>query len=117
MRIPPTVFLALVVFVVFAGACSSTAADAAPETTTTASTTSTSEAPTTTQLDVVTTVTRVPAPELSSEGHITVGSTQYDFAFECYHAGAGDILALGVGDDPNSGDATQAIVQAFLGQT
>jgi len=46
-----------------------------------------------------------------------IGSTRYDFAFGCYHAGAGDILALGVGDDPDGDGTTQAIVQAFLGQT
>lgn len=59
---------------------------------------------------------RIPAEELGSEGHITIGSTRYDFAFECYAAGAGDILALGVGIDPNNGEATEAIIQAFLGQ-
>lgn len=117
MRLPPR-FPAVVLTAALLGACSSTTPDAAPTTTQPSTTsTSTTAAPTTTQLEVVTTIRRVPAAELSSDGHITVGSTQYDFAFECYHAGAGDILALGVGDDPNSTESTQAIVQAFLGQT
>ena len=70
----------------------------------------------TTLLDVVTTIRRVPAAELTSEGTITVGSAEFDFAFECYAAGAGDILALGVGEDPESDAPTQAIVQAFFGR-
>ena len=32
-------------------------------------------------------------------------------------AGAGDLLALGVGDEPGTNEPTQAIVQAFFGQT
>lgn len=117
MRVP-LILRATVLVVIYAVAgCSSTTADVAPTSTSAAPTTTTTSAPATTALEVVTTVQRVPAAELSSEGHITVGSTQYDFAFECYHAGAGDILALGVGDDPSGDTPTQAIVQAFLGQT
>lgn len=116
MRIPPHLVAAIVALSTLAVACSSsddqvTPTSAPPETTTT-----TTNAPTTSQLEVVTTIRRIPSEELGSEGHITVGSTRYDFAFECYHAGAGDILALGVGDDPDGEDTTQAIVQAFLGQ-
>ena len=58
----------------------------------------------------------MPAAELSSTGFVTVDSVQYDFAFECWAAGAGDILALGVGEDGQSGETTQAIVQAFFGE-
>ena len=70
----------------------------------------------TAEIEVVTTVQLVPAQELTSEGTITIGAIDYGFAFECYAAGAGDILALGIGSDPETGEETQAIVQAFLGQ-
>lgn len=96
------------------GAVDSTAPTAAPALDVAESTTTT-VSPTTT-LDVVTTIRRVPASELTSEGFITVGEDQYNFSFECYAAGAGDILALGVGVDPETSETTQAIVQAFLGQ-
>ena len=111
MRIPP--FLIAGVGLLLA-ACSS--ADTAAPDTTVGSTVPPSTAPPTTQLEVVTTIRRVPSDELASVGHVTVGSVQYDFAFECWAAGAGDILALGVGEDPESNEPTQAIVQAFFGQ-
>ncbi len=115
MRIPPYFCAALVAFAVAGVSCSSTVADSAPSTTTTTTTTSTTTT-STTQLDVVTTIRRIPAKEFASEGHITIGATRYDFAFECFAAGAGDILALGIGDDPETGEPTQVVVQAFLGQ-
>ena len=115
MRIPPTLCAAIVVMAVSAGACSSSSEGATPSTTAAPSTSSTSSS-TTTELEVVTTIRAVPAPELASEGHITIGSSRFDFAFECYAAGAGDILALGIGTDSATGTRTQAIVQAFLGQ-
>lgn len=95
-------------------ACSSEPAElVSPAPTETAPATTTT---TTTPFEVVTTIRRVPAEELASMGTITIGPTDYNFAFECYAAGAGDILALGVGSDPETGVETQAIVQAFLGQ-
>ena len=90
-------------------------AEAAP-TTTVAPASSTSTTPSTV-FEVVTTIQRVPAGELTSAGTISIGSVEHDFAFECYAAGAGDILALGVSTDAATGTETQAIVQAFLGQT
>lgn len=101
-----------------AAACSSSAPEAAPETPTTTVATTTSAAVTTSTApqQVSTTIERVPSSELTSVGHVTVGSVQYDFAFECWAAGASDILALGVGEDPESDELTQAIVQAFTGQ-
>ena len=81
-----------------------------------ATTTTQAPTPTTTDFEVVTTIQLVPAGELTSAGTITIGDIDYGFAFECYAAGAGDILALGIGSDPDTGDETQAIVQAFLGQ-
>lgn len=97
-----------------AAACSSAPEQAAPAPTTAPPTTTTTT--TTTLLEVVTTIRRVPADELGSVGYVTIGETQYDFAFECFAAGAGDVLALGVGEAPGSEVATQAVVQAFFGQ-
>ncbi len=121
MRIPPThgVLRAAVLgtaLLLGLAACTSGESDAAVETTTTTTESpETSQAPTTT-VEVATTIERVPSSELVSAGHVTIGSTQYDFAFECWAAGAGDILALGVGQDPESSEETQVIVQAFFGQ-
>ena len=115
MKVPPIYFSLFVVLAVLGGACSSAVPESAPTTTSTTSVTTTT--PPTTQLEVVTTVRRVPSAELASPGHITIGTVQYDFAFECWAAGAGDILALGVGDEPGTKEPIQAIVQAFLGQT
>ena len=108
-------FALLVGALLFAACSSDPGEQAAVETSTTtvAPTTSTT---TTTELEVVTTIRRVPASELASEGTINIGATEYGFAFECYAAGAGDILALGIGEDPVTGVETQAIVQAFFGQ-
>jgi len=115
MRIRPTFLATLVVSAFFASSCSSSAVDVTPSTTAVPSVSSTSTS-TTVEFEVVTTIRRIPAPELASDGHITIGPTRYDFAFECYAAGAGDILALGIGEDSLTGTQTQAIVQAFLGQ-
>jgi len=107
--------LALAVASLVAAACSSEAAEQVSVASST-----TTEAPEPTEssvLEVGTTIQRVPAEELASEGNITIGSEDYGFAFECYAAGAGDILALGIGADPQNGEETQAIVQAFFGQT
>ena len=106
---------ALALAALFFVACSSEPDDLAEVAAPTTSTTTT-VATTTTELQVVATVQRVPASELTSSGTIAIGPTEYAFAFECYAAGAGDILALGVGTDPESGTETQAIVQAFFGQ-
>lgn len=102
--------------VVLAG-CSSTDTDVAGVSTSMPSTSST-----TTSTTVVAVVESteppeaelIPATELRSPGTITIDDAVHEFAFECYAAGVGDVLALGVGTgdtDPN----TQAIVQAFFG--
>lgn len=117
MRVPP--FLIAAFGVLLLTACTSAPPDAAESTSTTTvapTTTTTTIATTEAAIDVPTTIERVPSSELVSEGHVTIGSTQYTFAFECWAAGAGDILALGVGLDPESDETTQVIVQAFLGQ-
>lgn len=124
-------FAGLAAAAVLFAACSSDTSELAEAETTTTTTTiagetavagETTVAPavesssSTTEIEVVTTVQLVPAQELTSEGTITIGAIDYGFAFECYAAGAGDILALGIGSDPETGEETQAIVQAFLGQ-
>lgn len=110
-------------FAVFAAAtvlaaCSSTGEvdDVAPVSTTEPPSTTTTSTVAPTSTDVSTTILNVPSPDLASPGLITIGSDEYAFAFECYAAGAGDILALGIGTDPNSNGEVQAVVQAFLGQ-
>lgn len=113
MRIPPYLFAGAGILL---AACSSSSATVAPDPTVAITVAPTTAPPPTTELEVVTTIRRVPSDELASVGHVTVGSVQYDFAFECWAAGAGDILALGVGEDPESDQPTQAIVQAFFGQ-
>ena len=105
---------ALVVSVLSAG-CSSDDSETAAATTTTATTSTTTTVPPTTSIRVITSIERVPASELTSVGRIEFGEHDFGFAFECYAAGAGDVLALGVGEGPD-GRTTQAIVQAFLGQ-
>lgn len=107
------VAVAALVVAALSAACSSGEPDVAVETTTTSSSTTT--IPTTTSIRVVTSIERVPASELTSVGRIAFGDQEFDFAFECYAAGAGDVLALGVGENAD-GQTTQAIVQAFLGQ-
>lgn len=88
----------------------STSSTALPRTT--VATTAPSAIPISTSLPPQT----VPAPELTSVGEITIAEIDYRFTFECYAAGAGDVLALGVGVDPVTTEATEAIVQAFFGQ-
>lgn len=118
MSRPGALAAAVLGFALVLAACSSSGSDAdalAEPISSTTTTTTTVPVTTTTGLEVVTTIRRVPSSELVSAGHVTVGSVQYDFAFECWAAGAGDILALGVGENPAGDEPTQAIVQAFLG--
>lgn len=97
-------------------ACSSATEAVTPVTITTTTVVPETTTTTTTILDVVTTIRQVPAEELTSSGNVTIDDVQYDFAFECFAAGAGDVLALGVGQDPQTREGTQAIVQMFFGQ-
>ncbi len=93
-------------------ACSAGAEQVQPTTTLATTTTTT----TTLVVEVVTTIRNVPDEELTSTGSITIGQVEYEFAFECFAAGAGDVLALGIGEDPETRALTQATVQMFLGQ-
>ncbi len=101
-----------IVMLLFVVACTSGADVAEPEASSTTSTMSTTS--TTTTEVVNTTVVTVPAPEFSSPGEIIIGEDTWEFVFECYAAGAGDVLALGLGSETD-GAQTQAVVQAFLG--
>lgn len=94
-------------------ACSSEPESAAPSATSAAVTTSTST--TSTTVPEVTTIEVVAAAEFSSAGEVEIDGEVFSFSFECWAAGAGDVLALGVGERESTGEQTQAIVQAFLG--
>lgn len=61
--------------------------------------------------EVVTTTTAPPEPP-SSEGTAKVGDVQYEFAVTCYDRGAGEVRAVGVGEDPISGGQVQLFVEA-----
>lgn len=48
-------------------------------------------------------------------GTITVGDDIYDLAVSCIAPGAGEVLAVGIGES-RSGDRVEAYVQAFVGE-
>ena len=49
-------------------------------------------------------------------GWIQVGGLTLDLAFTCFAPGAGDVVAVGVGEHPVSGQEVRALVQGFLGR-
>ena len=49
-------------------------------------------------------------------GWIQVGGLTLDLAFTCFAPGAGDVVAVGVGEHPVSGQEVKALVQGFLGR-
>ena len=119
MRLPAPGLTALVFLVGFVVSCSSSATSTPPSTSAapaavTKASSSTSVA-TSTSVRTITEVEFVPAPELASPGSITIGDRVFEFAFECYSEGAGDVLAIGVGTDGGRATAGRAIVQAFVG--
>jgi hypothetical protein len=59
------------------------------------------------------TTTTEPPP--SSTGIIKIGDTVYELTVTCYAAGAGEVLAIGVGTAPDTGEPVEAYVQAYLG--
>ncbi len=87
---------AVLVALVVAGC--STAETAEPE----PSTTTTTVSPVTT------------APAVISSGIVTVGDDSYDLDVTCIAPGAGEVLAVGIGETAE-GDLVKAYVQAFLG--
>ncbi len=75
-------------------------------------------APTTTAQSVPTTPQaplEIEVIEPTSVGLVTVGEQSYSLGFDCYAAGAGEILAIGVAVDPITEVRAEAYVQAFLG--
>ena len=54
-----------------------------------------------------------PVPD---NGWIQVGGLTLDLAFTCFAPGAGDVVAVGVGEHPVSGREVMALVQGFLGR-
>ena len=65
---------------------------------------------------VPTTTTAVPAPDIVTNGWVQVGELTFDLAFTCYAPGPGDVVAIGVGEHPESGQHVEALIQGFLGQ-
>jgi hypothetical protein len=66
----------------------------------------------TTGATVATTTTRPPP---ASEGFIRIADTVYELTVTCYATGAGEVLAIGVGTAPDTGEPVEAFVQAYLG--
>jgi len=65
-------------------------------------------------VEAVSTTTTEPAPPMS-EGMVRIGDTVYELSVTCYAAGAGEVLAIGVGIAPDTGEPVEAYVQAYLG--
>ncbi len=63
-----------------------------------------------------TTTTAVPEPDIVTNGWVQVGELTFDLAFTCYAPGPGDVVAIGVGEHPESGQHVEALIQGFLGQ-
>ena len=53
-------------------------------------------------------------PIQPSEATVEVGDTTYRFAATCYAPGAGDLLVLGVAEDPESDRLAEMYLQAFI---
>jgi len=68
---------------------------------------------TTASASVSTTTT---ASDVATNGWIQVGDLTLDLEFSCYSPGAGDVVAIGVGQHPDSGQPVEALIQGFLGQ-
>lgn len=63
-----------------------------------------------------TAATSTTEPPPRSTGMIRVGDTVYDLTVTCYAAGAGEVLAIGVGTAPGTGEVVEAYVQAYIGE-
>ena len=90
----------LVVVATLATTACSTADTAEPSSSTTTTTTTDASATTT--------------PAVISSGVVTVGDDSYDLAVTCIAPGAGELLAVGIGETP-AGEQVKAYVQAFIG--
>lgn len=63
-----------------------------------------------------TATTVAPVPDVITNGWVQVGDQTFDLAFTCYAPGPGDVVAIGVGEHPDSGQPVEALIQGFLGQ-
>ena len=54
-----------------------------------------------------------PVPD---NGWVQVGGLTLDLAFTCFAPGAGDVVAVGVGEHPGSGQEVTAVVQGVRGR-
>ena len=65
---------------------------------------------------VTTTTIRAPEPGDKTNGWVQVGDQTFDLFFTCYSPGAGDVAAIGVGEEASDGQRVEALIQGFLGQ-
>ena len=56
----------------------------------------------------------VPSDLPRSEGTVEIGETAYRFAVDCHEQGAGEVVAVGVGEDPESDGLVGLFVRASL---
>ena len=63
-----------------------------------------------------TTTTAVLESDIVTNGWVQVGEQTFDLAFTCYAPGPGDVVAIGVGEHPESDQHMEALIQGFLGQ-
>ena len=61
--------------------------------------------------DVAPTTTSAPPEPPRSEGTAEIGDTRYEFAVTCEDRGAGEVRAVGVGDDPVLGGRVTLFVE------
>ena len=61
------------------------------------------------------TSTVAPPQPPPSEGTVEIGETHYQLAVTCQELGAGEVVVVGAGDDPVSGEVVEIYLQAFLG--
>ena len=50
-----------------------------------------------------------------SEGTVEIGDTSYQFTVTCQELGAGEVVVVGSGEDPDADGAVELYLQAFLG--
>jgi len=55
------------------------------------------------------------SPKLSN-GWIQIGSKNVEMTFTCYETQLGEVEAIGNGEDPETGESTEALIQAFIGK-
>ena len=64
--------------------------------------------------DVMATPTTAPPEPPRSEGTAEIGGIRYEFAVTCHELGAGDVVVIGVGDDPASDGLVELYLEASL---